>query len=279
MSTSATGKLIHFVARVLRVGLRSRARWFARRHGLQLNKIGTPYGGWVVVDGILNDRSTCLCVGCGEDISFDVEIARRHGSLMVLYDPTPRAIAHVEDVLAAAKEGRRVAINNSPTQVYDIDSQVSERIQFHPRAVSSVNGLLRLYMPTRSDFVSCSMLAAGMSEDFIDVESVTVDEAIRLSGVAPESLDLIKLDIEGAEYEVIARLLEQRMLPKLICLELDGLSDRIDGLPQKWRAVQLIWALRRKYFLVALDDLNATFLRRDMLVARSSKSGLAGATA
>lgn len=37
-----------------------------------LQEIGTKYGGWVIPVNLLNENSICYCVGCGEDISFDL---------------------------------------------------------------------------------------------------------------------------------------------------------------------------------------------------------------
>ena len=37
-----------------------------------IEKIGTDYGGWYIPTSLLDSDSICYCVGCGEDISFDL---------------------------------------------------------------------------------------------------------------------------------------------------------------------------------------------------------------
>ena len=67
---------------------------------MNIKRYGTSYGGFyypINLDG-LNENSIIYCVGVGEDISHDIMIANKLNSNIYLFDPTPRAINHVDYV-------------------------------------------------------------------------------------------------------------------------------------------------------------------------------------
>ncbi len=70
-----------------------------------------------------------------------------------------------------------------------------------------------------------------------------------------DRIDLLKIDIEGAEHRVIRSMLEAGVRPAVLCMEIDQ--------PVKprtlWRTVRRIRAAG--YDLVAVDHWNLTFLR------------------
>ncbi|NJC34173.1 hypothetical protein GGR88_001647 [Sphingomonas jejuensis] len=64
---------------------------------------GTEYGGWPLIDGSVNERSTILSVGLGEDISFDLEVIDRFGCVVHGCDPTPKSLAWLSSQNLPAK--------------------------------------------------------------------------------------------------------------------------------------------------------------------------------
>jgi len=64
--------------------------------------------------------------------------------------------------------------------------------------------------------------AAG--ENYIEVESITMASLLAEIGLAPGELELVKLDIEGAEVEVICEFLGNSIRPKQILVEFDELN-------------------------------------------------------
>jgi len=67
--------------------------------------------------------------------------------------------------------------------------------------------------------------------------------------------DLLKLDVEGAEYEALKSLLEKAVLPRILMIDFDVPVSpaRIHGAVQQLR--------QRGYSLVAIELLNYTFVR------------------
>jgi len=168
-----------------------------------LVELGSAYGGWVVPADLLNPASICYCVGCGEDISFDLELIRRFNCDVYAFDPTPRAVAYVAE--HAGENGK---------------------YRFAEVGLWDKPDTLRFYAPKDPRHVSHSLVNLQKTADYIEVQ---VD---RLRNVMEETghtrLDLLKIDIEGAEYKVIESLLEDNLDIKILCVEYDECFNPLD---------------------------------------------------
>ena len=179
----------------------ARRRAFGRLAGVtrprrrDLVRLGSSYGGWWVPTAALRRGTIAYCAGAGEDITFDLELLRR-GCCVRTIDPTPRAIEHV------ASLGIR---NNA--------------FKFAPVAVWSRAETLRLYAPRDPSHVSHSVLNLQQTDGYIDVPAEDLVDL--MSRFGDRRIDLLKLDIEGAEYEVLGTLTRLAPLPQVICVEFD----------------------------------------------------------
>lgn len=100
-----------------------------------------------------------------------------------------------------------------------LDSNIRENsltnVQLHRKALADQAGTVEFHL-NESDPGSLNM---GLIRRSDTAESIAVD-AHRLSDLLPEKVDLLKLDIEGAEHSVITDLFEQGKLAnvdKIIC--------------------------------------------------------------
>ena len=183
-------------------------------------RIGTPYGGWIIPQGRLNENSVCYLVGAGEDISFDLGVAAKYGCPVHIFDPTPRAVAHFEGLTANLKKGEPTRCSTSPTGLYpEYPANIADNLHFHPLGIWNEDTTLRFFAPQNEGHVSHSLVNLQQSERFIEVP------VRRLAGLMTElghrKIDLLKLDIEGAEYQVIESLLEDRIEVDMLCIEFD----------------------------------------------------------
>jgi len=64
-----------------------------------LVSFGTEYGKWTVPKNIINESSSCILVGAGEDISFDLELLHNFGCKLVICDPTSKSKNFIEGFL------------------------------------------------------------------------------------------------------------------------------------------------------------------------------------
>lgn len=183
-------------------------------------RIGTPYGGWIIPENRLKPDAVCYLVGAGEDVSFDLGVAAKYGCPVHIFDPTPRAVAHVEGLVQNLKQGLPTKCGTSPTGFYpEYPPALAEHLHFHPLGIWNEDTTLRFFAPQNDAHVSHSLVNLQHSDRFIEVP------VRRLSGLMQElghpKIDLLKLDIEGAEYRVIQSLLEDNIEVGILCIEFD----------------------------------------------------------
>lgn len=196
----------------------------------RLEKLGSDYGGWWVPVGLMDASWVVYSGGAGDDITFDLEVARRFGAEVHAFDPTELAARHVEE-----------AARGEP------------RFHFHPYGLWTEDGEVRFFEPKDPHMVSANIVNLdGTGES-------TVLPVRRLASVMRElghhHVHLLKLDIEGAEYAVIASALEDGIEPEVICVELERPRPLSAGLA----ALEGLWD---RYRLVRVDGKNFTFVKK-----------------
>jgi len=198
-------------------------------HSFKLLRLGSTYGGWTFVDTPGLRNSTVVCCGLGEDASFDVEFATRFAATVIQVDPTPRAIAHWQALsknLGSKSTTSYVHGGHQPIGAYDLSDIVPGQLRLYPKALWNETKTLRFFSPPNATHVSHSIInfQNGYRSDTaaIDVEAVTIDTVLADHSIT--SLDLLKIDIEGAEIEVIQDMLKRGIFPKQLLVEYDELS-------------------------------------------------------
>ncbi len=193
-------------------------------------RIGKHGASWVIPRGSLDPDAVCYLVGAGEDISFDEGVSLRYGCVVHVFDPTPRAIAHVAELKRSAEsEGfdtaRRDAIR---------------RIEFNAIGVWKADETLRFFAPQNPKHVSHSVLNLQSTGSYFEAGCLSLGSLMRKLGHA--AIDLLKLDIEGAECEVIESMVNAQIRPRIICVEFDELIQPLDlgAVGRVRRAVELL---------------------------------------
>ena len=203
----------------------------AKDRRLDLVRLGSKYGGWIVPAGELVPGSICYLAGLGEDGSFDICLAKEYCCEVFVFDPTPRAIAYAERELA------------------DVPS-----VTFLPVGMWSESAVLQFFAPRDPSHVSHSIVNLQGTTDSFDARCES--PADRMRALGHRSLTLLKLDIEGAEYEVLGSVLRDNLDIAVICVEFDQPAPVRKTLRQ-------IGALRTAgYTCIAAENWNYTFVRR-----------------
>lgn len=216
----------HIARRVTRVLFRPRIRVAAGHNTIRL---GSDYGGWTFVDEADLAGSTILSFGLGEDASFDVDFAARYGATILIFDPTPRAIAHFGELsrrIGASATRPYGSGGHQPSEAYDLSTVTAHQLQLFPLAVSDESGTAKFFAPADARHVSHSLVNLQIPNDhdasFITVDVISVDELTSYADL--RAISLVKMDIEGAEILVLRRMLETSFLPNQLLVEYDELN-------------------------------------------------------
>ncbi len=199
--------------------------------------LGSEYGGWTFVDHGDMQGCTIISAGLGEDASFDVEFAARYDAKVIIVDPTPRAIEHFRGI--SERLGRRSECGYSKggmqaVDAYDLSSLNSDSLILINKALWNQSTRLKFFEPANSRHVSHSVITYPNEHSdmlpHIEVGSITLVELVRDLRLQPQEIPLMKLDIEGAEIEVLEQaMLNTEFRPRQILVEFDELNN-----PSEW---------------------------------------------
>jgi FkbM family methyltransferase len=194
-------------------------------------ELGSRYGGWKIPDGAVAEAQICYCIGAGGDVSFDLDLIRRYGAVVRAVDP-------VEAYAVAAME----------------QGAGEPRFSVRQAALTTRDGPVRMQLHHEPG--SKSLSAAGLydTDDWIEVDGRTLSSLMREFG--DDHIDLLKLDVEGSEYELVPTL-------DLVGLGVKVFSIQLHHTGTLAQALGLIDDLRRQgYRLVAeRPRLKLTFSR------------------
>ncbi|MFD1658048.1 FkbM family methyltransferase [Streptomyces caeni] len=169
--------------------------WVTRiRPGHGLERLGSVYGGWWVPTDLITGDSLVYAAGVGEDISFDLALIRRFGCEVWAMDPTPRSIAFAEGV-------------------------TEPRWHFLPNGLWRENAVVHFHPPVDPAHVSHSATEVRGRGPGFDAQCHTLATFMKMAG--HQRVDLLKMDIEGAEEPVLDRILAEGPLPRVLCIEFD----------------------------------------------------------
>jgi hypothetical protein len=162
--------------------------WGARRPGVV--ELGTKFAQWAADESRLSPSTTVLSVGLGEDVSFELALIERYGCRVFGFDPTPASVQYLAKSVS------------------------NPRFKAYPVAVADYEGTMTFSLPPDStaDLVNASAVAdyGRAADSGLALPCVTLEGALRLCAVS--AVDILKLDIEGAEYAVLAQAMSKGWL-------------------------------------------------------------------
>jgi FkbM family methyltransferase len=182
---------------------------------------------WTIVTRGLHADSVIYSGGVGEDITFEQELIRRFGVKIHIFDPAPVA-------------ARTIALANTEGLLFKhVGLAASTAAGF---SIGGGTDSSTWLMAGGSEILPCTELAREMEMN------------------GHHSIDLLKIDIEGFEYEVLESCLKERIPIKQICVEF---HDFFPTIP-KTKTTQMIRALKAHGFdLIHRHRHDHTFLRRE----------------
>jgi FkbM family methyltransferase len=193
--------------------------------------LGSDYGGYVVPIGVVGPDPTCYSCGVGEDVTFDLALIARTNARVYAFDPTPRAVSYARSVEAREK-----------------------RFTFMPIGIWSEDATMRFFSPIDETHVSHSIDNLQRTTEYFDANCRSLPSI--MSELGHETIDLLKLDVEGAEYDILASVVDGQVDVRTVCAEFHVASS-----------IGAMIAAVRKFVAagftpVHVKHLNVTFVRR-----------------
>ena|ERR1035437_352748 len=147
---------------------------------------------WTLCPDGLSDHSVIYSGGVGRDVTFEHGLVKQFGCNVVLFDPSPTGL-----------ETMSLPENKIP------------QFKFCPVGLAGSCAKLTFASPLRA--VEGSWYMQSSTAATIEMPCVDLRTLMRQNG--HERIDLLKIDIEGAEYDVIDDMLRRRLRVRQVLVE------------------------------------------------------------
>lgn len=154
--------------------------------------------GWTYIPELLGLHSVVYSLGVGDSIDLDMDLIHHYSLTVHAFDPTPYSLEWVSTL------------------------ELPENFRFHPWAAAGKDGSLRLYRRINKRGKTSRVMwtadsNAADDSDYVDAPAYTI--ATIMQKLGHERVDLLKVDVEGAEYEILDGLADAASLPTQLLVE------------------------------------------------------------
>ncbi len=168
-----------------------------------LEWLGSPNGGFFFDTQRVQSNDIVLSFGVGTDVSFDLQLIEKTQCNVYGFDPTPKSIEWLAE------------------------QSLPDNYSFFPYGIALETGEVRFFLPKNENHVSGSL----MQMDYVDTHT-TVDVPVKsmhdiIKDVDAMRVKAVKMDIEGAEYEVMPSVL--MALPNLTQIAVEIHERFVEG--------------------------------------------------
>jgi FkbM family methyltransferase len=177
--------------------------YFPIQHHCKTISYGNHLNAWIIDPSLLSKDSIVYSFGIGNEIDFDLELIESFGCKVHAFDPTPKSLEWLKT-------------QNTP-----------ESFIVHPVAISDSDGEITFYPPDENSGFSASMIQKD------DTESRAYSVPAKTLGTLANELghnkiDLLKMDIEGAEYNVVQDIIKSDIEIKQLLIEIHHRFEYLD---------------------------------------------------
>jgi len=201
---------------------------------------GSDYGGFYVHDNILSDNSIVYSFGIGKDISFDRALVTKFGCAVFGFDPTPKSIAWCEE------------------------QELPENFSFFGYGLAENSGTALFNLPKKEANVSGSIIGHTNVSTAHTIEVEMKSFADITKNLGHEKIDIVKMDIEGTEYDVLLSILESCCIVDQLLIEFHERFFK-DGKERTIRAIDSLSNYGYHLFAVSDSCQELSFIRKGAL--------------
>lgn len=198
-------------------------------------RFGSDYGGWEVVTAGIDSRSVVYSFGVGEDASFDTALIEKFGLTVHAFDPTPKSLAWVAQ------------------------QRLPDRFVMHGYGLAAFDGNVSFNPPENAAHVSHTLLERPATK------ARAISVPVRKLGTIMQELghnhlDILKMDIEGAEYDVIADIVASGIRPRQILVEFHHRFPGV-GVERSYEAIEKLRTMGYQLFSASVTGEEFSFIR------------------
>lgn len=194
--------------------------------------------GWLVCPGRVPERPRVFGLGVGGNVNFELTMIREHGAIVDTFDPTPFSTEWLASQVLPAG------------------------FNHHPWAVTATDGAVRLEQRKAARPGAAPMLSLVPAREggsgAVTVEGLRLPTIVRRLGCPVP--DLLRMDIEGAEYPVLEDMVASRFLPAQLLVEFHHRFPEV-GLEATRRAVATLRSAGYRVAAVSDTGREVTFVR------------------
>jgi len=194
------------------------------REKVQCNKkwCGNEYGGFYIHPNILDENSIIYSFGIGEDVSFDIDIINQYNAQVFGFDPTPKSINWINR------------------------QKLPANFHFYDFGIDIINGKKEFNLPDNDEHVSGSIFNPKHVSKGKKVEVQMRSLTSILKELNHNSIDILKMDIEGSEYDVLLNILDSKIEIGQILVEF---HDRFFP-EEKLKSKKIVKALQKNGYTI-----------------------------
>lgn len=199
---------------------------------------GNRFAEWTFCPDLLSENSVVYSFGVGEDISFDLQLMGQFGLHIHAFDPSPRSIEWVQQ------------------------QNLMEGFHFYPLGLAGSDGKVMFSEPEEPGIHSLRMTPAHQNKGTArpPMELPVQRLSTIMQELRHDRIDLLKMDIEGAEYEVIEDIINSFIPVSQILVEFHHRFDHI-GIGMTRRAISSLNEAGYRIFHVSASGEEMSFIK------------------
>jgi len=197
--------------------------------------LGDKSAEWMICPDNINANSIIYSFGIGENISYDLELIKRYNVTVHAFDPTPKSLEWLKK------------------------QELPEQFKSYPFGLADYDGDAEFHLPENAEYVSCSMIDEGkMKNQFVKVNVCRLKTL--MGKLNHTEIDILKMDIEGAEYSVLNDILKEKLNIKQILIEFHHRYKNV-GIEKSISAIKLLNSHGYKIFAVSFSGEEYSFIK------------------
>ena len=215
---------------------------------LPVKAFGNNGSSWALVPELLDESSIFYSFGVGDDISFDLGLINHVDLPVYAFDPTPGSIEWVSR------------------------QKLPKQFLHNPVGLANFNGKAKFHPPQEPNQISATMLARDETKNEAYKVEVRTLKSI-MEELGHKHIDLLKMNIEGAEYDVIENMRDENIKPSQLLVEFHHCFKNIDA-KKTIKAVKILRGMGYKVFYVSKTGMEIALVQASLIGSLSIEERL-----